>query len=156
MGSNALMRDGAIPVSSGWDILSEYQYQFSGKVRRKQTTVTLTANEEELSREREEPAMVAQEPRKPKEKKEKKSLFRKKVIDNSEKSAYSDLKKTQTVLTADEQLIVDLLAGGQRLADDVIAESGKAPGAVLASLTLLEVKGVIRRLPGRFLELTGK
>lgn len=156
MGSNALMRDGAIPVSSGWDILSEYQYQFPGKVRRKQTTVTLTANEEELSREREEPAMVAQEPRKPKEKKEKKSLFRKKVIDNSEKSAYSDLKKTQTVLTADEQLIVDLLASGQRLADDVIAESGKAPGAVLASLTLLEVKGVIRRLPGRFLELTGK
>lgn len=156
MGSNALMRDGAIPVSSGWDILSEYQYQFPGKVRRKQTTVTLTANEEELSREREEPMMVAQEPRKPKEKKEKKSLFRKKVIDNSEKSAYSDLKKTQTVLTADEQLIVDLLASGQRLADDVIAESGKAPGAVLASLTLLEVKGVIRRLPGRFLELTGK
>ena len=156
MGSNALMRDGAIPVSSGWDILSEYQYQFPGKVRRKQTTVTLTANAEELSREREEPMMVAQEPRKPKEKKEKKSLFRKKVIDNSEKSAYSDLKKTQTVLTADEQLIVDLLASGQRLADDVIAESGKAPGAVLASLTLLEVKGVIRRLPGRFLELTGK
>ena len=156
VGSNALMRDGAIPVSSGWDILSEYQHQFPGKVRRKQTNVTMTANAGELSREREEPAMVAQEPRKQKEKKEKKSLFRKKVIDKSEESAYSDLKKTKTVLTEQEQTIVALLAGGQRLVDDVIAESGKAPGQILASLTLLEVKGVIRRLPGRFLELTGK
>ena len=156
VGSNALMRDGAIPVSSGWDILSEYQYQFPGKVRRKQTTVALTANAEELSREREEYAKVAEPTVKEEKKKEKKSLFRKKVIDNSEKSAYSDLKKTQTVLTADEQLIVELLAGGQRLVDDVIAESGRAPGVILASLTLLEVKGVIRRLPGRFLELTGK
>lgn len=156
MGSNALMRDGAIPVSSGWDILSEYQYQFPGKVRRKQTGVTLTANVEELSREREEPLKVAQEPRKPREKKAKKSPLRKIGIDKSEKSAYSDHKKTQTVLTEQEQAIVELLAGGQRLVDDVIVESGKAPGTVLASLTLLEVKGVVRRLPGRMIELTGK
>ena len=155
-GSNALMRDGAIPVSSGWDIICEYQYQFPGKVRRLRTTVSVTVNAEELSREREEPAKVAQEPGQPRGKKEKKSLLRKKGIDNNEKSAYSDLKKAQTVLTADEQTIVELLAGGQRLADDVIAESGKAPGAVLASLTLLEVKGVVRRLPGRYFELTGK
>ncbi len=155
-GSNALMRDGAIPVSSGWDILSEYQYQFLGKVHQKRTTVTLTANNEELSREREEPAKVAQEPRKPREKKEKKSPLRKKVIDNSEKSAYSDLKKNQTVLTAEEQTIVELLTGGPRLVDDVIAESGRASGAVLASLTLLEIKGIVRRLPGRLIGLTGK
>ena len=155
-GSNALMRDGAIPVSSGWDILSEYQYQFPGKVRQRRTAVNLTANEEELSREREEPAKVAQEPVKPAEKKPRKLLPRKKVIDNPEKSAYSDFKKTQTALTPDEQTIVDALSDGQKLVDDVIAESGKAPGVILASLTLLEVKGVVRRLPGRFVELTGK
>ena len=40
--------------------------------------------------------------------------------------------------------------------DDVIAESGKSAGAVLASLTLLEVKGLVRRLPGKIIELTGK
>ena len=155
-GSNALMREGAIPVSSGWDILSEYQYQFPGKVRRTRTAVTMTASEAELSREREAPAKVAQEPKKPAAPKPKKTPLRKKVIDNGEKSAYSDFKKTQTVLTADEQTIVELLADGQRLVDDVIADSGKAPGVVLASLTLLEVKGIVRRLPGRFIELTGK
>ena len=155
-GSNALMRDGAIPVSSGWDILSEYRYQFPGKVRRKRTAVTLTASEAELSQEREEPARVAETPRKREEKSREKQPARKKVIDNGEKSAYSDFKKTQTALTPDEQLIVDMLTGGQKLVDDVIAESGKAPGVILASLTLLEVKGVVRRLPGRFIELTGK
>ena len=155
-GSNALMRDGAIPVSSGWDIMSEYRYQFPGKVRQQRTAVSLTANDEELSREREEPARVAETPRKRQEKKPEKPAPRKKVIDKSEKSAYSDFKKTQTVLTPDEQLIVDALQRGQMLVDDVIAESGKAPGVILASLTLLEVKGVVRRLPGRFIELTGK
>ncbi len=155
-GSNALMRDGAIPVSSGWDIMSEYRYQFPGKVRQRRTAVSLTANEEEVSREWEEPLKVAQEPLKREEKKPEKPAPRKKVIDKSEKSAYSDFKKTQTALTPDEQGIVDALKDGQKLVDDVIAESGKAPGVILASLTLLEAKGVVRRLPGRFIELTGK
>ena len=44
--------------------------------------------------------------------------------------------------------VVTALGDGQRLVDDVIAESGKAAGVILAALTLLEVKGIIRRLPG--------
>ena len=155
-GSNALLRDGAIPVSSGWDILSEYQYQFPGKVRRRRTTVNLTADEGELSQERETPQRVAQEPKKAAKTKPEKEPPRKKVIDKAEKSAYIDLKKTPIALTPDEELIVAALKDGQRLVDDVIAQSGKAAGVILASLTLLEVKGIVRRLPGRFVELTGK
>ena len=156
VGSNALMRDGAIPVSSGWDILSEYRYQFPGKVRQNRTPVRMTANAEELSREREQAAKVAQEPKKSPEKKPKLGLLRKKGIDNSEKSAYSDFKKNQTALSADEQSIVSALEQGQRLVDDVIAELDLAPGAILASLTMLEIKGVVRRLPGRYIELNTK
>ena len=155
-GSNALMRDGAIPVSSGWDILSEYRYQFPGKIRQGRTTVILTASESELSQERETPQKVAQEPQKLPKSKAQKEPARKKVIDKAEKSAYIDLKKTPIALTPDEQAIVDVLKDGQKLVDDVIAQSGKAPGVILASLTLLEVKGIVRRLPGRFVELTGK
>ena len=156
MGSNALMREGAIPVSSGWDILCEYRYQFPSKVRQNRTPVRMTASAEELSVEREEPAKVAQEPKKSPEKKPKLSLLRKKVIDNSEKSAYIDFKKTHSALSADEQRIVSALESGQRLVDDVIAELELAPGVILASLTMLEIKGIVRRLPGRYIELTGK
>ena len=156
LGSNALMRDGAIPVSSGWDILSEYRYQFPGKVRQGRKNLTLTVSEEELSRERENLQKVAQEPKKTAKPKPEKEPVRKKGIDKAEKSAYIDLKKTPIALTPDEQAIVDALTDGQKLVDDVIAQSGKAPGVILASLTLLEVKGIVRRLPGRFIELTGK
>ena len=156
LGSNALLRDGAIPVSSGWDILSEYRYQFPGKVHQKRTAVSLTVSESELSQEREKPQKVAQEPQKPPKPKAQKKSARKKVIDKAEKSAYIDLKKTPIALTSDEQTIVDALEKGQMLVDDVIALSGKAPGVILASLTLLEVKGIVRRLPGRFIELTGE
>jgi DNA processing protein len=155
-GSNALLRDGAIPVSSGWDILSEYTGQFPGKIRRGRTGASLTASEAELSREREVPQKVAQEPVKSAKTKAEKEPVRKKVIDKAEKSAYIDLKKTPIALSADEQTIVDALTDGQKLVDDVIAQSGRAPGVILASLTLLEVKGIVRRLPGRFIELTGK
>ena len=33
-GSNQLLRDGAIPVSCGWDILSEYESLYPGKIRK--------------------------------------------------------------------------------------------------------------------------
>ena len=103
---------------------------------------------EELSVEREEPAKVAQEPKKSTEKKPKLSLLRKKGIDNSEKSAYIDFKKTHSALSADEQRIVSALESGQRLVDDVIAELELAPGVILASLTMLEIKGFVLTQPG--------
>lgn len=156
VGSNALMRDGAIPVSSGWDVMSEYRYQFPGRVRRAGEGAKLTASEDELPPEREQPLKVAEKPPKTAKKPAPKRPDRKKDIDKGENGAYSDTKKTQTALKPEEQIIVDLLANGQMLVDDVIAESGRPAGAVLATLTLLEVKGIIRRLPGRFIERTGK
>ena len=53
----------------------------------------------------------------------------------------------------DEQAIVQQLRQGKLLRDDVIAASGLSAGVVAAALTMLEVKGVIRRLPGNWLEL---
>ena len=44
---------------------------------------------------------------------------------------------------------MDALQGGERLVDDVIAETGLTTGKLLASLTMLELKGMIRRLPGK-------
>ena len=80
----------------------------------------------------------------------------KKVIDNGENEPYIDLNEIESSLSEDERVIVRLLASGQKLVDDVIAESGKPAGTVLASLTLLEVRGIVRRLPGRFIALAGR
>lgn len=152
-GSNALLRDGAIAVGSGWDVLSEYEALFPDKIHRNTgisrqnaypDEVLLAAQEGENSR-----LKVAQKARKvapcqPKNKKE---------IDKAKNSQYSDAEAKTPALSENEAKIVSLVRQGKTLVDDIIAETGMPAGAVLAVLTMLEVKGVIARLPGKRVEL---
>ena len=157
-GSNALLRDGAIAVGSGWDILSEYVSLFPDVIRKDglPSLQTLYPDEEAAVRAAERPAeKVAQKPRFLKNKRTKEPAVDKKTIDNEAKAPYSEKIDTEDpALTDDERAILAALAGGERLVDDVIAETGLSSGAVLSTLTLLEVKGAIRRLPGRYVCLS--
>ena len=53
----------------------------------------------------------------------------------------------------DEKIIVTAMGKEERLVDDVIAKTGLPVGKVLAMLTLLEVKGIVKRLPGKRIRL---
>ena len=150
VGSNRLLRDGAIAVSAGWDILSEYEGRFPGRIRRFEGASSQEAYPDEVAAQAEKPmAKVAQKPALPKEKPSRKPKVDKKAIDNGAASPYIDLNDILPGLSADEQAIVTAIGSGERLVDDVIAETGIFAGKVLAMLTLLEVKGVVERLPGR-------
>ena len=142
-GSNSLLREGAGAVSCGWDILSEYQGMFPDKIRK----------DEGPAPDPEEPAeskkRVAQNPKIPRGK----PSPRKKDIDNGEVAPYSDLKTTLRGLSADEQAIVHAVGQGERLLDDVIAECGLSSGKVIAVLTMLEMKRILVRLPGKRIAL---
>ena len=157
-GSNALLRDGAIAVGSGWDILSEYVSLFPDVIRKDglPSLQTLYPDEEAAVRAAERPAeKVAQKPRFLKNKRTKEPAVDKKAIDNEAKAPYSEKIDTEDpALTDDERAILAALAGGERLVDDVIAETGLSSGVVLSTLTLLEVKGLIQRLPGRYVCLS--
>ena len=156
-GSNALLRDGAILVSSGWDVVSEYEALFPDKIRRDNTPAHLRAYPDEISRTEEEgewkTAKVAQKPRRPALKPEETEEKTKKDIDKASFPPYSDGNKPKPKLSPDEQSIVDALSSGERLVDDVIAQTGLTTGKLLASLTMLELKGIIRRLPGKRISL---
>ena len=52
-------------------------------------------------------------------------------------------------MSLDEQSICLLLREGIRQIDNIVDEAQIPAGRALAALTLLEVKGVVRRLPGR-------
>ena len=159
-GSNELLRDGAIAVSTGWDILSEYRALFPGKVRedRLPAMQTLYPDEEAALKAVERSGeKVAQKTSFPKNKGSTRHKNDKKVIDNGAQEPYSDLKeKKDPALTPDERTLLTLLQRGEQLVDDMIAESGLTSGVVLSTLTLLEVKGCIRRLPGRRVCLNGR
>ena len=151
-GSNALLRDGAIMVSSGWDVLSEYQYQFPDKIHREAAASHQQAYPEEVRRAAQEQSSLpkaAQSPRIPEETTHLKKNLEKKSIDKKPVEAYSDVHVDLSRLSEEEKRIVMSLQNGQRLVDEVIAETGMATGRLLAVLTMLELKGVIRRLPGK-------
>jgi len=158
-GSNALLREGGIAVSTGWDILSEYKDLFPGIIRRDTGPVlqTLYPEEAEAHVQREKnPAKVAQKSHVPRKEARRLPENDKNVIDNAASSAYSGLTEKLPSMTSDERSVLEQLKNGEKLVDDVIAGSGLTSGAVLSTLTLLEVKGLVERLPGRRVCLRGQ
>ena len=156
VGSNRLLRDGAIAVSSGWDVMSEYEGLYPDKIRKDEKKLSLTAYAEEVAlaaeSEREAPK-VAQKPAIPKKKSAPKQKTDKKVIDNGSKPPYSDVNTDLASLGPEERAIADALRSGEKLVDDVIAETGLGTAKVLAHLTILEIRGIIQRLPGKRVRL---
>lgn len=131
-GSNQLLRQGAAAVFSGWDVVSEYAGQYPVEQR----------NIPKFSKkqERNDPSTG--------KKQDKTEKTTKIIIDKGEQSPYSESVKPLPGLTEEEAAIAALLASGEKLTDAIAAETGMGAGAVLSALTMLEIKGVIRRLPG--------
>lgn len=143
VGSNRMLRSGAIAVSCGWDVLCEYEHLYPDKVKKAEpgeiTGVTA-------------PSQVAQQPVLP-EKPEKREKIN---IDNGSDEPYIDLNKILTGLTPDEKAVVSAIRKQEQLVDEVIEAVDMSAGKVLAILTILELKGKIVRHPGKRVSLTGK
>ena len=156
VGSNRLLREGAIPVFSGWDVVSEYQALYPDRIRKDTAPAQQRAYPDEVLRAAEtEKTMekVAQTVKQPKKKQPCVEKSHKKVIDKAAASPYIDVNDTLPKLSAEESAIVDCLKDGERLVDDVIAGTGMTTGKVLGTLTMLELKGMVRRLPGKRISL---
>lgn len=145
-GSNALLREGAVAVSSGWDMVGEYEASFPGKIHPSEQPGLAAMSEES-------DPLVADTVTTPTPKKEKTVVDRKKTIDKDKIQPYSGEEKKLPQLNEQEQRIVNELTQGERLTDDVIAATGIAAGQMLGVLTMLEIKGVISRLPGNRIAL---
>ena len=142
-GSNALLRDGAIAVSSGWDVVSEYVALYPDKIRQEDgDTVFLSEPEKTVPK-------VAQKPVQP----TRKPLFDrkrdKKPIDKEEKKTYSVQQDALDSLSQEEKELLKPLSKGTALVDDLIAASGLPAGKVLSMLTMLQIRGVVELLPGK-------
>ena len=152
-GSNRLLRDGAILVSSGWDVLSEYAAIYPDKIHKDLRPSHQTVYPDEIAKAASEVEKslpkVAQNPEVPGKNKPLKKILEKKSIDNRPSEAYSDVNTILPKLSPEEQKIVSALTSGERLVDDVIAQTGLTTGKILALLTMLELKGVVKRLPGK-------
>lgn len=143
VGSNRLMRDGAMPVGCGWDMLCEYEGMFPDKISRSNEGDAPVQPQEKLPLTEPENTAIRAHSENLKEK------TTKKVIDKEQSAPYSDVNEPMPKLTDQEQTLVELLREGEWLVDDVIAETKMPAGKLLGLLTMLELKGVICRLPGK-------
>ena len=156
-GSNRLLREGAGAVGCGWDILSEYTLRYPGKLQNGdgQTGETkqppLQVAEQVFTPESEKNQETFQD-KNPSSRKDTNKLS----IDNRAPQPYIDINDILPRCNFQERAIVKILAGGEASVDDVIQETGFQAREVMADLTMMEIKGMIRRLPGRRVCLKAK
>ena len=155
-GSNSLLREGAIAVSSGWDVVSEYEALFPEQLRRSDEKLRQTEDGERglfVSKTEKPMANVAQKREIPQGKpiSDRKKL--KKTIDNGEKQPYSDHCDLWEKLSAGERQLLEPLRSGEKLVDELITESGLPAGKVLSMLTMLQIRGAVKMLPGKRISL---
>ena len=142
-GSNALLRDGAIAVSSGWDVVSEYSALDPDKIRREtHEPIFVGESEKPMPRVAQTGGRKASEPKARGQKREK-------IIDKEEKKSYSVQRDVPATLSEEEQALLKPLQKGEVLVDDLIAASGMPAGKVLSMLTMLQIRGVVELLPGK-------
>ena len=157
VGSNQLLREGAVAVMSGWDILSEYEALYPDKLHRENQSAHQAGYPDEVERiaaeSQKKLPRVAQKPVIPVKKQPPAAENDKITIDNGDTTPYSDVNKPKLPLSGTEQTIIDALTREPRLVDDVIAETGLSAGKILSALTLLEIRGIVKRHPGKRISL---
>ena len=136
-GSNALLKAGARIAQSAWDILEDYRSAYDGvqdrtQEPREESMHVKTGGNSTFHREKETDS----------------SLKEKKVIDKRGKPPYIDVEKKPAARSPQEQAIIDRLLAGPVPTDVVISSCGIPRGEAMAAMTMLELRGVLRRLPG--------
>lgn len=135
-GSNRLLREGAMMVDNGWELLREYLHLFPDK---------LSDGRKREARERLYQQRFCNAPPvyTPVVNVEVKAL-----ADNADDSLYSDKAETVPALTGDEAQVFAQLTATPILADELVARTGIPAQRLLAALTMLQIKGLVEKKAG--------
>lgn len=127
-GSNALLQDGAKPVFSGWDVLTEYEALFPDTLSKAARPIPEMAVQPVAPKPPiEAPAPKVQAPPPP---------------------APTPKEDAAVACNDKEKTLLSLLSEGELQMDQLIARSHLGASAVLASVTMLELRGLVTVLPG--------
>lgn len=145
-----LLKQGARPAACGWDVMEDYEALYPEVVHRpgaERHAPPMTKKEEQTAPRREHPV-----PQKTKAD-EKRETSSKKEIDKGKSAGYIDLHEQLKALSEDQLQIVTAIGRGETHIDDIIEATGMSTAKVLSQLTILEIKGYIRRSAGRRVSL---
>ncbi len=137
VGSNELLKEGAVPVTCGWDVVRPYAHLYPDQISREGSSIPAPRQQET--------SLVAQKPAFPEKTTVSGKASVKKPVDKATAPPYSDIRKS---LSPEQQKILCALEQGEALVDDVVAATGMPAAQVLQQLTLLQIKGVLISMPG--------
>jgi DNA processing protein len=143
-GSNALLREGAIPILSAKDIIAEYAELYPDKIIQHEKIAS-----EEKTDEYGFADLIANS-----DKVKRKS--NKIVVDNESAVEYIDFIKLFENLLGDERIIAESIGSDSLHVDEIIVKSGLSASQTLTTLTMLEIKGFAENQGGNYFKLTQK
>ena len=138
-----LLKQGARPAARGWDVLEDLAVIYPDALHPPGAEKKTAAYSEKPRPVRRESAPKPKSPTK-------------KEIDKENATGYIDLQERFASLSEDQRKIAEALRTGEANIDDIIETTGMPTAKVLAQLTILEIKGVIRRTGGRRVALNMK
>lgn len=139
VGTNTLLKEGAKPVTNGWDVMCEFEALYPQKVSCKRD-MTMPETKEN------KPSAYPDDGNTRPVKRENST---KKVIDKREDAAYIDLQTVLEKLSESQIKIVSVMETPSMHVDDIIEKSGFSPARVLADLTMLQLKGIVTQEKGK-------
>ena len=139
-GTNEILKHGGKPVTCGWDVMCEFEDIFPGRVHPTAGTVA---------------DAKAYIPEKPKDTGEKdgdlpdeKPKEDKKVIDNKNDKEYIDLRSQLSNLSEKQLQIINAIEKDCTHMDEIAEKTALPIREVLTNVTVMCVKGVLKKLPG--------
>lgn len=139
VGTIALIQEGAAPVACAWDVMREFAGRFPDRVRRDDSplppTPPVRREQEKLAKETEN--SEADTP----------------PAAKTAPEGRTDWKEQLSELNADQLKIIAAIEKDATHIDDIVEATGLGAARVLSQLTILEIKGFIRREAGRRIAL---
>lgn len=173
VGTNGFIRDGAKPVTCGWDILCEFERRFSlvncpctvppeteqmpaATVR---TSVMLDSRQQKSSRRKAPEGSSAPSGAQKEAPPSAKATVvydksQQKAVDKESNTGYSDLSERIAELPPDQRSILSAITHSLTPIDEIIEATGLTAARTLAQLSVLEIKGLIKKHPGGRISLT--
>ena len=134
VGTIALIQEGAYPVTEAWDIMGEFAGRFPEKIRRDASPLP----PEPIVRQEQDKLAKAE---------------RKQTEEKAAPEERTDWKEQLSRLTAEQLTIISAIEKDAAHIDDIVEATGLGTAKVLSQLTILEIKGFIRREAGRRIAL---
>ena len=134
-GTNRLLKEGATPVTCGWDVMREFKGRFPGRIK----------EDAQIRPAAETPKASAPQPA---GSPENGSESAQKEIDKQNSGAYIDLREQLASLSETQLKIVSAIDKEPTHIDDIVEKTGLGAATVLTQLTVMTVKGLVRRVPG--------